>query len=248
MADQWYYSKQGQRIGPVSEEQINQLVSSGQIQPTDLAWKQGMGQWTKVSQLFPPPTDPDAPPPTVSSHQQVDIEQRTRNVDEKFCESCGKVINIAAEICPKCGVRQKSASGIKAFFGKCIKSVKDKVDYAKQAIKEEQEMVTGISPMHKTIAIIAALGAGWTGVTGLGSIIAGRKKAGFAMLGIPLFLGILSILCLMGWFVSAVASIFVVGIPFFLFFSTVLVPLLPLFAATFWGFYVADVLICIKAK
>ena len=45
MAEQWYYSKQGQRTGPVSEEQLKQLASSGQVQPTDLVWKQGMPQW-----------------------------------------------------------------------------------------------------------------------------------------------------------------------------------------------------------
>ena len=33
---------------------------------------------------------------------------KTKNADEKFCESCGNVIKKEAEICPKCGVRQKS--------------------------------------------------------------------------------------------------------------------------------------------
>ncbi|MDB5047782.1 MAG: geopilin domain rane protein [Fibrobacteres bacterium] len=32
---------------------------------------------------------------------------RSKGVDEKFCESCGEVIKARAEICPKCGVRQK---------------------------------------------------------------------------------------------------------------------------------------------
>ena len=30
----------------------------------------------------------------------------TKQADEKFCSSCGAVIKIAAEICPKCGIRQ----------------------------------------------------------------------------------------------------------------------------------------------
>jgi len=30
-----------------------------------------------------------------------------KNIDEKYCESCGEIIKIKAEICPKCGVRQK---------------------------------------------------------------------------------------------------------------------------------------------
>jgi len=37
-------------------------------------------------------------------------EQVIKQVDEKFCESCGSIIKKAAEICPKCGVRQKPSS------------------------------------------------------------------------------------------------------------------------------------------
>lgn len=32
---------------------------------------------------------------------------KVKSHDEKFCGSCGEVIKVAAEICPKCGVRQK---------------------------------------------------------------------------------------------------------------------------------------------
>jgi len=36
---------------------------------------------------------------------------REKAVDEAFCSSCGVVIKKEAEICPKCGVRQKKAPG-----------------------------------------------------------------------------------------------------------------------------------------
>ncbi|MEE9323331.1 MAG: TM2 domain-containing protein [Candidatus Aenigmarchaeota archaeon] len=35
---------------------------------------------------------------------------RKRGHDENYCSSCGKIILKEAEICPKCGVRQKVAS------------------------------------------------------------------------------------------------------------------------------------------
>ena len=61
MAEQWYYAQQGQRKGPVSEQEIRQLISSSQLQPTDLVWKQGMAQWAKASEFFPPSSsDPNA--------------------------------------------------------------------------------------------------------------------------------------------------------------------------------------------
>ncbi len=36
--------------------------------------------------------------------------------DECFCKSCGEIIKKEAEICPKCGVRQKSASSQRQKF------------------------------------------------------------------------------------------------------------------------------------
>ena len=174
-------------------------------------------------------------------------EQQTKRIDEKFCESCGAIIKINSNICVKCGVQQNTG-GIKGFFSNMINAVKSKISSAKKAIDEEMKIETGISMPHKIVAVIVALSAGWTGITGLGSIIAGRKKAGFAMLGIPLVLGVLTFCCLMATFFSALASIFIIGIPFFFFFGTLSIPLVPLALSTYIGFYIADVVICIKAK
>ena len=42
-----------------------------------------------------------------SNLNSQDSSMRSKGLDEKFCESCGNIIKIKAEICPKCGVRQK---------------------------------------------------------------------------------------------------------------------------------------------
>ena len=55
MSTQWCYSKHGQQQGPVSSEQLKRLAASGQLQPSDLVWQQGMGQRVearKVKGLF----------------------------------------------------------------------------------------------------------------------------------------------------------------------------------------------------
>jgi hypothetical protein len=174
-------------------------------------------------------------------------EERTKALDEKFCESCGVAIKTAAEICPHCGVRQKT-SGIIAFFSRKINAVKEKISLAKKAIDEEVSIETGISMPRKIAAILVALSAGWTGITGLGSLVAGRPKAGSAMLGIPLVLGLLTVFCFIMTIISAIASIIVIGIPFFIFFGGMLMVVTPLFLTTYIGFYIADVMICIKAK
>jgi len=35
-----------------------------------------------------------------------------KGIDEKFCSECGNIIKIKAEICPKCGVRQKNTGEV----------------------------------------------------------------------------------------------------------------------------------------
>lgn len=59
MADQWYYTRQGQRFGPLSCEQMRQMMASGQLQQADLVWTEGMSEWTpagRVGQLSAPAT------------------------------------------------------------------------------------------------------------------------------------------------------------------------------------------------
>lgn len=36
------------------------------------------------------------------------MAEREKKSDERFCSSCGEIIKKEAEICPKCGVRQKN--------------------------------------------------------------------------------------------------------------------------------------------
>jgi len=38
---------------------------------------------------------------------------REKGIDEMFCSSCGEIIKKEAEICPKCGVRQRTAMSFK---------------------------------------------------------------------------------------------------------------------------------------
>jgi hypothetical protein len=57
MADEWYYAKGGNRIGPASTERLRQLAGSGQVQPTDLVWKSGMAGWAAGRQSTGPTSD-----------------------------------------------------------------------------------------------------------------------------------------------------------------------------------------------
>ena len=48
MSEQWYYTKGDQKHGPVTAEKLKELAASGQLQPSDLIWKEGMKQWAKA--------------------------------------------------------------------------------------------------------------------------------------------------------------------------------------------------------
>lgn len=68
MANEWYYERNGQQHGPVIVEKLKELAASGQLQPADLVWREGMAEWAqarKVKGLFPktPPLLPGTPPP-----------------------------------------------------------------------------------------------------------------------------------------------------------------------------------------
>ena len=74
MTNQWYYATNGQRHGPITEEQTHSLAKSGELQPTDLVWSKGMTEWVpaqtikglRFAALEPPPW-PTSPPPKESS-------------------------------------------------------------------------------------------------------------------------------------------------------------------------------------
>lgn len=48
---QWYYATGGQRHGPVTKELLKGLATSGQLAPSDLVWRKGMGQWVAASTI-----------------------------------------------------------------------------------------------------------------------------------------------------------------------------------------------------
>ena len=42
---QWYFLNEGRTVGPVSQERLEQLVQTGQVNAATLVWRQGMSDW-----------------------------------------------------------------------------------------------------------------------------------------------------------------------------------------------------------
>lgn len=60
---QWYYASNGAQAGPVGLDVLQGVAASGQLQPADLVWKDGMAEWTpaqnipELAQYFAPAGD-----------------------------------------------------------------------------------------------------------------------------------------------------------------------------------------------
>jgi len=54
----WYYASNGQRHGPMSEEDFHDLVRRGVIAPEALVWTSGMAEWRRLAEVAP-----NLPPP-----------------------------------------------------------------------------------------------------------------------------------------------------------------------------------------
>jgi hypothetical protein len=48
---QWYYSKNGTQLGPVAVEELRSKLSSGEVSPADLVWKDGMSDWQPAGKI-----------------------------------------------------------------------------------------------------------------------------------------------------------------------------------------------------
>lgn len=48
---QWYYSKGGEQKGPVEQPELQRLLSTGEVKPTDLVWRDGLANWQAASQV-----------------------------------------------------------------------------------------------------------------------------------------------------------------------------------------------------
>jgi hypothetical protein len=51
MNDEWYYSENGQQRGPVGAQELRRLAASGQLQPTDQVWREGMATWQPANSV-----------------------------------------------------------------------------------------------------------------------------------------------------------------------------------------------------
>ncbi|MGL5126415.1 MAG: DUF4339 domain-containing protein, partial [Fusobacteriaceae bacterium] len=61
--EQWYYEKEGERLGPVTEDGVLELFESNQINVDSLIWKKGLNEWVKFENTNLYSKENNTPPP-----------------------------------------------------------------------------------------------------------------------------------------------------------------------------------------
>jgi len=51
MSEQWYYTRDRKQTGPISEAELKEMASSGQLSATDLVWMEGMPKWVRAEEI-----------------------------------------------------------------------------------------------------------------------------------------------------------------------------------------------------
>lgn len=64
--DKWYYSWNGEKLGPISLDELKRLVEEGTLEAGDLVWTKGMAEWQPARNV-PELPFPDEPPPLPDS-------------------------------------------------------------------------------------------------------------------------------------------------------------------------------------
>lgn len=98
---QWFYARGAERVGPIIQSQLLQLLQGGNLPWTTLVWNKKLSDWSKASEtelieLSEEPAPPPLPPPLPSAKKQAQKEQkckacgRANGPNDRFCSGCGK--------------------------------------------------------------------------------------------------------------------------------------------------------------
>jgi uncharacterized RDD family membrane protein YckC len=94
----WYYADAGRQVGPITDEQLEELRKSGAVKGDTLVWREGMASWLPYGQVLPAraSSDPGLPSPPPMTGGIVCVEcgktfqpdQVIRYGDRWVCASC----------------------------------------------------------------------------------------------------------------------------------------------------------------
>jgi uncharacterized RDD family membrane protein YckC/DNA-directed RNA polymerase subunit RPC12/RpoP len=94
---EWYYVQAGQRVGPISEEELDRLFQSGAINVNTLVWRAGMADWQPYS-AFKGAAGPSAVLPSAASFlcsecgNSFSAENLIQIGSHRVCGNCKSIV------------------------------------------------------------------------------------------------------------------------------------------------------------
>lgn len=174
MSDQdWYFAQGDQEKGPITFNELTELLANGKLQSHDLVWHDGMDDWSavqsvpelKVGNIVPnPPAPPPMPSPNVESTQtapQVQAEPRTQRrqapVSNDLLNSAkllahpllviGLLTVVLTRGCDQLGDRY--AERLQASYKLAQTTFEDKWDLLRLSNSQEASSIRGKTPINE---------------------------------------------------------------------------------------------------
>ncbi|WP_010585442.1 GYF domain-containing protein [Schlesneria paludicola] len=102
----WHYAVGEEQCGPTTLLELRGMIVGNQLMVDDLVWKDGMDDWKPIREVA------ELRSIAQKSNSSADINGRSiTSTTHVYCFACGSPTDSRAEVCPKCGVRQRSSSG-----------------------------------------------------------------------------------------------------------------------------------------
>ena len=102
---QWYYAVDDESQGPVTEDELIQLLSEGTVKMSSLVWNKTMSEWSKASDT-PLANKVEALPPPLPKAGAATAKKPAKSkarLDPSKCPACGHAVTAADRFCPDCG-------------------------------------------------------------------------------------------------------------------------------------------------
>ena len=97
---QWFYVRDSQRVGPVSQSQLLGLLEHGELQWNVLVWNKKLSDWIKASDSELIDFSDGPPPPPIPLSMPAAKGQTGK---ERKCSACGRVNSPDDRFCAGCG-------------------------------------------------------------------------------------------------------------------------------------------------
>ncbi len=157
MANQWYYNRDGEQQGPISDTDLRKLAADGSLNQDDQIWKEGMAEWRKAGAMkglfadakkMPPPIPAVAPALTDNPSSDVAREKKSRASFGESAKFAGQLVAKQAELTK---IQQVSLPGLYAKIGNQV--------FADGSQKQRHEtLFDEIERLNKTISDLEQAG------------------------------------------------------------------------------------------